>query len=107
MMSHTMVDTQDAMNVLMPARMAMSSKPPAEPQLNPNQPIQSRKHPINISGTLWVLPLDILLLLLPMAIAAATPEIPEHMWTTVPPAKSMLGSPISASECMRPPPQTM
>ena len=51
--------------------------------------------------------MEILPLLPPIAIAAAKPLTPEQMWTTVPPAKSTLGRPTSARECMRPPPQTI
>lgn len=90
------------------ARTAMSLNDPAEPQLNPNHPSQSSMHPMNIRGTLWDLPLITWSLLLPMATAAATPEIPEQMCTTVPPAKSWTGRPRSDRPALRnPPPQTM
>ena len=104
----TTVDTQEATKVFSIARMVISSKPPSEPQLNPNHPTHSRAHPMNIIGTLWLLPLSVRELLRPIASAAATPEIPEHMWTTVPPAKSWTGRPNDVSPALRnPPPHTM
>ena len=64
--------------------------------------------PRNIIGTLWERPVVILLLLLPMATAHATPDTAEHMWTTVPPAKSCAGNPSSVIPSERNPPnQTM
>ena len=63
---------------------------------------------MNISGTLCARPFMMRSLRLPMARAAAAPDIPEHMCTTVPPAKSWFGRPMSVSpELMNPPPQTM
>ncbi len=88
MMIHATVLTADAIMVLTIARMAISSNAPSDPQLNPNHPTQRIMAPRNIIGTLCERPLDILLLLFPMATAQATPDIAEHMWTTVPPAKS-------------------
>src|SRR5262245_3543417 len=71
---------------------ALTASPPALsalPALKPNQPTQSIAAPTTVNGRLWggigSLPYPFRR---PITRAAASAEIPEEMWTTVPPAKS-------------------
>src|SRR4030067_819575 len=71
---------------------ALVASPPddrALPALNPNHPNQSRAAPMTTSVMLCGGMGSLLYpILFPITRAAARAEIPELMWTTVPPAKS-------------------
>src|SRR5262245_3681711 len=91
-----------AVLVFTKASVASSFAASALPELKPNQPTQSSAAPTTVKGTLCggigsrPKPRR-----RPIIAAAISAEVPEEMWTTVPPAKS------SAPRCIsQPPPQT-
>src|SRR5215471_1073871 len=89
---------------------ALVAKPPAlsaEPALNPNQPTHNMDAPITAKGRLCggvaTFPNPTRL---PMIRTATRAEIPELMWTTVPPAKSSAPMvrnqpPVPQTQCAR------